>query len=102
MRTRVQQKAREDVSVGAVSSGLAYTGLSEPSSTEPAAIAGTQDPLYLFVCYLEWHHSRNFEAYQELVTALDNSENRIREIAELLLHRISPRPQGESRGVFPK
>jgi hypothetical protein len=77
-------------------------GLSKPSSSEPSPIAGTQDPLYLFVCYLEWHHSRNFEAYQELVAALDNSENRIREIAELLLHRISPRPQRESRGVFPK
>jgi hypothetical protein len=83
--------------MGVVSSSLACTWSSEPST-----IAGTQDPLYLFACHLEWNHWRNLGAYQALVAALDDSENRIREIAELLLHRISPRPQSESRGVFPK
>jgi hypothetical protein len=59
------------------------------------------DALYLFACHLEWHHRRSLGAYQALVAALDDSENGIREIAELLLHRISPRPQREKRGVFP-
>jgi hypothetical protein len=88
--------------MGGVSSGLACTWLSEPSSSEPSTIAGSQDPLYLFACHLEWHHWRNLEAYQALVAALDDSENGIREIAELLLHRISPRPQRESRDVYRK
>jgi hypothetical protein len=102
MRTQGKQKARDDVSLGAISSGLACTWLSEPSSSEPPTIAGTQDPLYLFACYLEWYHWRNLGAYQALVAALDDSENRIREFAELLLHRTSPRPKRDSRGVFPK
>jgi hypothetical protein len=51
---------------------------------------------------LEWRYWRKLEAYQALVAALDDPENGIREIAELLLHRISPRPQRESWGVFPK
>jgi hypothetical protein len=87
--------------MGAVSSGLACTWLSEPSSSEPSTIARTQDALYLFACHLEWHHGRSLGAYQALVAALDDSEIGIREIAELLLHRISPRPQREKRGVFP-
>jgi hypothetical protein len=102
MRTQGKQNARDDVGMVAISSGLACTWLSEPSSSEPSTIAGTHDPLYLLACYLEWHHWRNLEAYQTLVAALDDSENSTREIAELLLHRISPRPKRESRGVFPK
>lgn len=87
--------------MGAVSGGLAYTWLSEQSLSEASTITRTQDPLYLFACHLEWHHGRSLGAYQALVAALDDSENGIREIAELLLHRISPRPQREKRGVFP-
>ena len=93
MRTQEKQKTRENVSMGAVSSGLAYTWLSEQSLPEASGIARTQDPLYLFACHLEWHHRRNLSAYQALVAALDDSEKRIREVAEMLLHRISPRPQ---------
>jgi len=76
--------------MGADNGGVACTWSSEPSSSEPSTIAGSQDPLYLFTCHLEWHHWRNLGAYQALVAALDDSENRIREIAEVLLHRISP------------
>jgi hypothetical protein len=101
MRTRGKQEAREDVTMGAVSGGLVST-LSERSLSEQSTIAETQDPLYLFACHLEWHRWRNLGAYQALVAALDNPDNKIREIAELLLHRISPRPQRESRGVLPK
>ena len=88
--------------MGAASSGLACTWLSEPSSSEPSTNARTQDALYLFACHLEWHHWRNLAAYQALVAALDDSEKRIREIAEMLLHRISPRPQRKGRGVYSK
>ena len=88
--------------MGPVSSGLACTWLSERSLPAPSTIAGTQDPLYLFACYLEWHHRRNLGAYQALIAALDDSEERIRKIAEMLLHRSSPRPQSKSRGFYPK
>jgi hypothetical protein len=88
--------------MGPVSSGLACTWLSERSLPDPSTIAGTQDPLYLFARHLEWHHRRNLGAYQALVAALDDSEKRIRKIAEMLLHCSSPRPQWKSRGVYPK
>ena len=81
--------------MGAVSSGLAYAWLSEQSLSEASPIAGTQDPLYLFACHLEWRHWRNLAAYQALVAAWDDSEKRIREIAEMLLHRSSPRHTGK-------
>ena len=100
MQTQGKQKARENVSMGAVSSGLAYTWLSEQSLSEASTIARTQDPLYLFACHLEWHHWRNLAAYQALVAALDDSEKGTREIAEMLLHRISPRPRRRARGVY--
>jgi len=86
--------------MGAVSSGLAYTWLSEQSLSEAFTIAGTQDPLYLFACHLEWHHWRNLAAYQALVAALDDSEKRIRQIAEILLHRSSTRLHSKARGVY--
>ena len=86
--------------MGAVSSGLAYTWLSEQSLSEAFTIAGTQDPLYLFACHLEWHSWRNLGAYQALVAALDDSDQRIRVIGEILLHRRSPRPQRKSRSVY--
>ena len=52
-----------------------------------------RDPLYLFACHLEWRNRRNLEAYKELVAALDDYDGDIRELAELLLHRSSPRPE---------
>jgi hypothetical protein len=93
MRTQGKQKAtRKDRSLGGVGSGLATTGLSERSLSEPSTIAGNHDPLYLFACHLEWHDWRNLGGYQALVAALDDSDRRIRVIAEMLLHRSSPRP----------
>jgi len=85
-----------------VGSGLASTGLSERSLSEPSAMTGNHDPLYLFACHLEWHSWRNLGAYQALVAALDDSDQRIRVIGEILLHRRSPRPQRKSRGVYSK
>jgi len=85
--------------MGAVSSGLACTWLSEASSSEPLKIGGTQDPLYLFACHLDWQYRRDLAAYQGLVSALDDSDNSIRETAEMLVHRSSARPPRESRGV---
>ncbi len=51
-----------------------------------------RDPLYLFACHLEWRDRRNLEAYKELIAALDDHDRDIRYVAELLLHRSSPRP----------
>jgi hypothetical protein len=55
-----------------------------------------RDPLYLFACHLEWRNRRNLKAYKELVAALDDHDEDIRYLAELLLHRSSPRPKAES------
>jgi hypothetical protein len=52
---------------------------------------GRRDPLYLFACHLEWRHKRNLAAYQELLAALDDVDCDIRAVAEVLLHRRSPR-----------
>ena len=92
-----QQVDRENGSLGGVTIGLARPGLSEQST-----IAGKHDPLYLFVCHVEWHQRRNLEAYQELVAALDDSDNRIRTMAEMMLHRSSPRPRRKRRDNFPR
>jgi len=53
---------------------------------------GHRDALYLFACHLEWRNNRNLPAYQELLAALDDPNNDIRLVAEVLLHRKSPRP----------
>ena len=101
MRTQGNQKAtRKDRCLGGVGSRLRATGLSEQSPSKRSAMAGNHDPLYLFACRLEWHHWRKLGAYQALVAALDDSDQRIRVIAEVLLHRSSPRPRRKSRGVF--
>jgi hypothetical protein len=85
--------------MGAVSGVWAHT-LSERSLSKRSTTAGNHDPLYLFACHLDWQHRRNFAAYQALIAALDDSDNRIREIAEMLVHSSSPRPPRESRGVY--
>jgi len=54
---------------------------------------GPRDPLYLFTCHLEWHVNGNLAAYQALLAALDDNERDIRNLAESLLHRNSPRPE---------
>src|ERR1700722_14892248 len=108
MRTQAKQKAvPKDRSLDAVSISLASTGLSERSLSQrslskPSAPVRNHDPLYLFSCQLEWHRGRSLGTYQELVAALDDTDRRIRLIAEMMLHRGSPRPQRESRGVFPR
>ena len=97
MRNQGKQHVdRENRSLGAVTIGLARPGLPEQS-----IIAGNHDPLYLFVCRVEWHQRRNLEAYQDLVAALDDSDRRIRTIAEMMLHRSSPRPRRKRRDDFP-
>ena len=50
-----------------------------------------RDPLYLFLCHLEWRNRHNLAAYNELVAALDDGEPAIRELAQDLIHRQSPR-----------
>lgn len=75
-----------------VTGASTQVGLSKESD-----ITGTYDPLYLFACQLEWHRGQNLAAYQELVAALDDSDDRVREVAEMLLRRSSPRPQTEER-----
>ena len=60
---------------------------------------GHRDPLYLFVCYLEWHKAQKLAAYHELLAALDDPNEEIRTVAEVLLHRNSPRPEPSLRGV---
>lgn len=52
-----------------------------------------RDAQYLFLCHLEWHNEKNLEAYHELVAALDDQDPEIRQAAESLLRRPSPRPQ---------
>jgi len=95
MRTEGKQDVdREEESLNAVANGLVRTGLSRHSST-----VGHRDPLYLFVCHLEWSRRRNLGAHQELVAALDDSEQAIRAMAEMMLHRYSPRPQRKRRGT---
>jgi hypothetical protein len=55
------------------------------------------NPLYLFACHLEWRDRRSLEAHQELVAALDDGDEEIRHLAEVLLHRSSPRPRPRNR-----
>lgn len=86
---------REDKrNLSAVTGSLARTGFSGQTT-----IAESHDPLFLFACQLEWRDRRNLGAYQALVAALDDSEKRIRAVAEMLLHRSSPRPQRERLGI---
>ena len=59
-----------------------------------------RDPLYLFACHLEWRDRRdrrNLDAHKELVAALDDRDEDIRQLAELLLHRSSPRPRAKDQ-----
>ena len=101
MRTEGKQDlAREEESLNAVSSGLVRTGSPEPGLPEHSGTLGHRDPLYLFVCHVEWSHRQSLGAHQELVAALDDSDQAIRAIAEVMLHRYSPRPQKEGRGTI--
>ena len=68
--------------------------------TEMAEGVRHRDPLYLFACYLEWHRTGKLAAYQELLAALDDGDCDIRNIAEALLHRHSPRPEPTCNKVY--
>ena len=56
-----------------------------------------RDPLYLFACHLEWRDRGNLHAHKELIAALDDHDEDIRHLAELLLHRSSPRPRAKDQ-----
>jgi hypothetical protein len=105
MRTQGKQNVtRKEGTLGGISDGLTRVDLLEPSLSESkrSTAAGDQDPLFLFACHVEWHQQRNLRAYQALLAGLDASDKRIRAIAETMLHRSSPRPQREGRGVYRK
>jgi hypothetical protein len=102
VRRAMQSQGKQPVDRGNGSLGAVTIGLARPGSLEPSTIAGHHDPLYLFVCHVEWHQRRNLEAYQELVAALDDSDGSIRTIAEMMLHRSSPRPRRKRRDNFPR
>lgn len=65
-------------------------GVSAPAP--PEAVTG-RDPLYLFGCHLEWRFSRNLKAYEELIAALDDTDENLCAVAEHFLRRSSPRPR---------
>jgi hypothetical protein len=101
MRTQGKQKAtRKDRSLGGVGSSLGAAGLSEQPLSRRSAMAGNPDPLYLFACHLESHHWRNLGGHQALVAALDDTDQSIRVIAEMLLHRSSPPPPRKGCGLY--
>ena len=86
---------REEESLNADARGLARAGL--PDHSNPV---GHRDLLYLFACHVEWSHRQSLGAHQELVAALDDSDQAIRAMAEMMLHRYSPRPRRERRGTI--
>jgi hypothetical protein len=93
MRTERKKEATRKVgSLDGISDRLARKGLSERSLTRGSSASGNPDPLFLFACHVEWHHQRKLGAYQALVAGLDASDRGIRAIAEVMLHRCSPRP----------
>jgi len=53
-----------------------------------------RDPLYLFLCHLEWRNHGALSAHAELVDALSDSDPVIRALAESLIVRCSQRPKG--------
>lgn len=55
-----------------------------------------RDSLYLFLCHVEWRNRRNLKAYKGLLAALDDHDPNIRQLAESLLRRSSPRPSPKS------
>jgi hypothetical protein len=58
-------------------------------------VRGRRDPVYLFACHLEWRDRGDLRAYQELICALDDHDENVRRLAERLLHRSSPHPNGK-------
>ncbi len=60
-----------------------------------------RDVLYLLACHLEWKNKRRLAAYLELLCALDDQNCNIRNVAEVLLQRSSPRPQPSEKRLKP-
>ena len=61
---------------------------------------GHRDPLYLFLCHLEWHNRRNLAGYQELLAALDDNDSDIRVVAKcccIEAHRALSQPRELSK-----
>jgi hypothetical protein len=56
---------------------------------------GHGDPLYLFLCHLEWRRTGNVAAYQELLAALEDTDRDLCVVAEVLL-QDSPHPEPTS------
>ena len=52
-----------------------------------------RDPIYLFLCHLEWRKHRRIAAYHELLAALDDHDPDIRQLAEDLIRRGSLYPR---------
>jgi hypothetical protein len=80
------------------------TKLTDPGPEHPAhatredALCG-RDPIYLFACHLEWRDHRNLRTFNDLVAALDDPDQKIRRLAEELLHRSSPHPKSKTRNT---
>ena len=81
------------------------TKLTDLGSEQPArrddATCG-RDPIYLFACHLVWRVYRNLRAYHDLVAALDDPDQNIRNLAEELLHRSSPHPKSKTLNTASK
>ena len=50
-----------------------------------------RDPLYLFLCHLEWQKYRRVAEYNQLLAALDDVNPAVRQVAQSLLQRTSDR-----------
>lgn len=70
-----------------------------PGLTATSGHVGIRIPLYLFVCNFEWRNKGNIDAYEELLAALDDPDERNRAVAEALLKRSSPRPRPGTASV---
>jgi hypothetical protein len=97
-----QEVTRKNGNPVGTSDGWARTRSPEPSLSKRSTASGNQDPLFLFACHLEWHHERNLRAYQTLLAGLDASDKGIRAVAEMMLHRCSPRPRREGGRAYPE
>jgi len=52
--------------------------------------ASERDPLYLFVCFVEWRKHGGVREFEELLAALDDPNEEVRLVAESLVDRLSP------------
>ena len=61
-----------------------------------------RDPLYLFLCHLEWQKYRHVAEYNQLLAALDDVNPAIRQLAESLIQRTLPhRPKDREADLQP-